>query len=289
MTKTGGTPPSLSSSSSCNIIFLDIDGVILPFPTFTEGINDKGAANVSDNNKKNTNNNEDARLFPDATLQALSHILEQLTQQATTAVSTLYNPIPSYVVLSSTWRVQPRYIAMIERSFHNFGLRRHEPSRQEQSQSSSTANHFASSSPLLNFQFLDITNPQLHSERQHEIYDWLVHKTCNYSNQHHEKQHPNNSCSRGSRNNRHCNNKSSLSLSSLSSPPSLWNVKAWIALDDEELVDGKANQRHQSVFQGHVVKTNSYVGLTMDDAQRAIELLQSQIQNDNNKQPTNPN
>lgn len=53
-------------------------------------------------------------------------------------------------------------------------------------------------------------------------------------------------------------------------------VKAWVALDDEDLVQGDENAAHASVFQGHAVLTDSHVGLTDRDAQTAITLLQKQ-------------
>ena len=56
------------------------------------------------------------------------------------------------------------------------------------------------------------------------------------------------------------------------------NVRAWVALDDEELLQGKCNEKYRQDFMGHVIKTNSEVGLTTADAQQAISLLRQQIQ-----------
>lgn len=55
------------------------------------------------------------------------------------------------------------------------------------------------------------------------------------------------------------------------------DVRAWIALDDEELVEGKVNAKHRATFEGHAVLIDSRKGLTDEDADEAIRLLQSQI------------
>ena len=52
---------------------------------------------------------------------------------------------------------------------------------------------------------------------------------------------------------------------------------AWVALDDEELVDGKANEPYRKHFQGKVVKTDSHQALTARDAQQAIQILSRQV------------
>mmetsp|Transcript_8083 Transcript_8083/g.12363 ORF Transcript_8083/g.12363 Transcript_8083/m.12363 type:complete len:177 (-) Transcript_8083:248-778(-) len=54
------------------------------------------------------------------------------------------------------------------------------------------------------------------------------------------------------------------------------NIEAWIALDDEELIEGDTNKKYCSEFQDHVVKTASHVGLTKKDAETAILLLKAQ-------------
>jgi hypothetical protein len=53
---------------------------------------------------------------------------------------------------------------------------------------------------------------------------------------------------------------------------------AWIALDDEELVEGEENNSQRQAFCGRVVKTASHIGLTCEDAQQALTLLENQLQ-----------
>jgi hypothetical protein len=52
---------------------------------------------------------------------------------------------------------------------------------------------------------------------------------------------------------------------------------AWIALDDEELVEGDENKGRRDAFRGRVVKTASHIGLTSEDAQHAVSLLLIQL------------
>jgi HAD domain in Swiss Army Knife RNA repair proteins len=96
--------------------------------------------------------------------------------------------------------------------------------------------------PLAKIQsFADMTDPTFHAERQHEIYRYLL----------------------GGKNNNACQ-----------------KTTAWVVLDDEELLEGKVNQNHRSIFQGHVVKTKSRLGLTATDAALAIRLLHQQLDMD---------
>jgi len=51
----------------------------------------------------------------------------------------------------------------------------------------------------------------------------------------------------------------------------------WLALDDEELIQGEENAKLASLFQGHVIKTISSIGLTEEDVDRGMQLWQEQL------------
>ena len=54
------------------------------------------------------------------------------------------------------------------------------------------------------------------------------------------------------------------------------HVRRWVALDDEELLEGAPNAARRAAFVGHAVKTLSHVGLTEGSAEMAISLLAQQ-------------
>jgi HAD domain in Swiss Army Knife RNA repair proteins len=53
--------------------------------------------------------------------------------------------------------------------------------------------------------------------------------------------------------------------------------RAWIALDDEELVDGPENRSRRIAFLNKAVRTRSHIGLTSEDAHHAVSLLCEQL------------
>ena len=180
------------------VIFLDIDGVLLPF---------------GNNNEKKEQSC--SGLFPDRTLEALSKLF----------VVPHDSPNKIALVLSSTWRVRPEFCRDILQAFQDYN----------ETFGNGSAN-------LLPTEFYDITNVENHSERQWEIQDWLM-----------TQQQQNNN-----------NNDDT--------------VTAWVALDDEELLEEDKNENYRSIFEGHVVKTTSSVGLTMTNVEMAIRLLLKQQQ-----------
>lgn len=177
------------------VIFIDMDGVLLPFPNSTPL--------------------PPGKLFPTSTLKPLARLWKHV-ENSNKKNQTNNNAVEW--VLSSTWRVQERYIRDIEEALQEFGI------------------------PLT---FSDITDPNNHTERQWEIQEW-------WNQQQHQLNHDNRS--------RH------LSQSCV-----------WLALDDEELLEGEKNEKYQSLFQGHVVKPASHVGLSEQDVDLAIRLWDSQL------------
>ena len=223
-----------------DIIFLDIDGVLLPFGGESDHDNVKGSANKENKNKNtstrktslNKNQEPTPWLFPKSTLGALNSIIKR-------------NDSPIYLVLSSTWRVQHTWVQQIEDCIRRFRKEEMEK-KMKRNMNKKSKNHNDTNKEdedYTNPIFFGMTNLNNHSERQWEIHEWL---------QTHAQ--------------------------SQSRP-----IRSWIALDDEELISGKKNQRHRSQFIGHVVKTESDVGLTLNDANLASKLLKKQQHAYNNK------
>ena len=181
---------SSEERNQLSVIFLDIDGVLLPFPPTTRA--------------QSSSKQQEQRLFPDCTLQALD---------------TLLSHTGAKLVLSSTWRVREDFRNDILDCFQSYH-------REQGSKSLSAVEGFWS-----------WTDVNMHSERQHEIQDWI------------EKHQPNH-----------------------------LNPIIWLALDDEELVEGEVNAKFKHMFQGHVVKTVSSVGLTKKDVEQGIKLWEAQQQ-----------
>jgi HAD domain in Swiss Army Knife RNA repair proteins len=210
------------------IVFLDIDGVLLPI---VSAIGPDEYDNIDDDVL-------DAlllllpprgRLFPQGTVDALSRIWQRV-------------PI-AQLVLSSTWRVHATWRRDILTELQTYG-----------------------NGPLTQLsQFYDVTDPTMHSERQHEIYRWL------------QQNH-------GYGGNNSTDTTASATTSSSSSQQNQQQgdhhrsvIAAWIALDDEDLLHGPANAEHRALFEGHVIHCQSKIGLTIDQAEEAAGLLQAQL------------
>ena len=208
------------------ILFLDIDGVLLPF----------GCSAIDDGSSPTMFSSSSSCLFPDSTLQALSMILEECRER---------NLPPVGLVLSSTWRVHEKFRQDILHGLANYARRQGGPLGEVT-------------------EFFDVTDPTLHSERQHEIYAWLESYIIASEDDQIQQQSTTTS-----------NTSCSDTAETRKVRPF---IRAWLALDDEELIQGPNYRALSSVFQGHVIKTDSSVGLTREDAQQALELLQWQIQ-----------
>jgi HAD domain in Swiss Army Knife RNA repair proteins len=219
------------------LIFLDIDGVLLPFPLSESAKQDLRTSSV---------------IFPKENLEALNYLMKSIRALATTTTgafpsdndksrqyheesSTGRNPDPE-IVLSSTWRVQDAFRQEILDSFQR-----------------SSFDHLSRMTD-----FYAITDIHLHTTRQHEIHSWI---------QKHLVQNPTNPRQLI---NRGCSNIRDGYYNDL--------VAAWIVIDDEEILEGVSNRIYRKTFEnGHVIKTDSNVGFTMQLAEKALRLIREQL------------
>jgi hypothetical protein len=86
-------------------------------------------------------------------------------------------------------------------------------------------------------EFWSMTDPNFHSERQWEIHKWLQENAS------------------GSKKEKVC----------------------WLALDDEELIEGEENESLRPFFQDHIIKTESALGLTEEDVDLGMLLWEAQL------------
>ena len=89
-------------------------------------------------------------------------------------------------------------------------------------------------------EFSDRTDPLVHTERQWEIYAWLEHQNLGKGNK---------------------------------------SLSVWLALDDEELLKEDKNAKHRAFFENHVVFTESHIGLSAANVDKAIKLWDQQTHN----------
>mmetsp|Transcript_31816 Transcript_31816/g.66394 ORF Transcript_31816/g.66394 Transcript_31816/m.66394 type:complete len:251 (-) Transcript_31816:1200-1952(-) len=229
-----------ADSKLVDVIFLDIDGVLLPFgdvvanTTYTDGC-----------------------IFPDRNMDALTELLQKMSAispaQASTesnADSTLKhkldiagtliegNPV---LVLSSTWRARPAFITDILSSFRSYvGARKDDVQLQRTWR------------PHLDF-FFDVVDPTFHASRHEEIYKWI--------DDHVETSTKSNLWAGGLDVTTHIARRKFI-------------VRSWIALDDEDLVnvfDGRGDTVN------HAIKTTSSLGLTSDLVDFAVSLISNQF------------
>ena len=201
MARRSAPPSELAARESppSPIVFLDVDGVLLPFGVGSEGVwrgDEKQSAS------------EGELLFPESALAALEHVVAET--RAT-------------IVLSSTWRSSAEAIEMLLHAFRSYAAKR-EAAAAERGESSALGCIDS---------FAHMTDPWRHDVRQHEIHRWLVEHSY---------------------------------------------TGAWVALDDEPLLDGAEQERLRPIFEGHVVQTESSRGLTWELAEAAVALLRVQQQ-----------
>ncbi|KAL9181719.1 hypothetical protein ACHAXT_012062 [Thalassiosira profunda] len=139
------------------VVFLDIDGVLCPFGGARDGV------------RKDTY--VDGCIFPDGTMEALTDLLRRMQSITITAPPSTTNDASCekvvargdpVLVLSSTWRAQPRFVEEILRSFRAYV----------------SARGLEDASVLQVWDgrlesFFDVVDPNFHATRNEEIYRWI--------------------------------------------------------------------------------------------------------------------
>ena len=134
-----------------DIIFLDIDGVLLPF---------------GDATTKTKNDDDcfvDGCLFPNRTMKAFTALLSHLASSCVQSYA--YNP---KIVLSSTWRTRSDFIQDILSSFRAYAAASNCGAAIRESSWNNTQ-HLLNNGCF----FFDITDPKYFATRHEEIYKWV--------------------------------------------------------------------------------------------------------------------
>jgi len=221
-----------------DVIFLDIDGVLLPFG---------GTRDKYHNDKQST----DGCLFPDCTMEALTTLIQRIRNFSINNNTSCQKVIQGnpVLVLSSTWRARPEFIQDILSSFNVYA---------QNNEDASILQTWKESKCLETF--FDITDPNYHSTRQDEIMKWLEKNVVNV---------------KGKKKN---NNSQHTTCSSKTAKKQQFIVRSWIALDDEDLINVEGNvTQHSDIMKQHAVQTKSSVGLTLEDTEFGVQLIQKQI------------
>ena len=221
-------PTAAAAVGLVDVIFLDIDGVLLPFGG--DGDHDGGTA--------------PGCIFPDRTMDALTSLIDRagrlLLEAAAAGEPARGNPA---LVLSSTWRVRADFVDDIVSSLTRHAARRRGPVGDGGGRDWTTA--WPSPGSPDGGPFFDMTDPLHQSTRCDEVYKWvsanagLVHRTDG------------------------------------GGTTRTFRVRSWIALDDEDLVNVEGRTVGDAVR--HAVRTESSVGLTEDDVDVAMGLIEAQI------------
>lgn len=139
-----------------DVIFLDIDGVLLPF------------GGSGDNSSKDNLSFKDGCIFPIGAMDALTTLLQRICDislgtAASSGLAIRGNPV---LVLSSTWRARPEFIQDILSSFRAYNVGDGK-SRElnDKDVLKIWDNHQES--------FFDIIDTNYHATRHDEIYKWV--------------------------------------------------------------------------------------------------------------------
>jgi hypothetical protein len=112
--------------------------------------------------------------------------------------------------------------------------------------------------------FFDLVDPCYHATRHDEIFSWIR------DNERGKNNHNNNNSSKK----RKRRTPQELECSSTVVD---FQVRSWIALDDEDLVNVEEDRVEKKAIP-HAVKTGSSVGLMLQDVQLGVKLLEDQMQ-----------
>lgn len=162
------------------------------------------------------------------------------------------NPV---LVLSSTWRAQQEFITDILDSFKGYVAFMQLKKKQQQSEVQQIWK------PHLDA-FFDLVDPCYHATRHDEIFSWV----------------------RDNEKGKHRSNNDSSKKRKRRTPQELectatmvdFQVRSWIALDDEDLVNVEEDRVEKKAIP-HAVKTESSVGLTLQDVDLGVKLLEDQM------------
>lgn len=232
-----------------DIIFLDIDGVLLPFGDATTKTKNYDDCFV------------DGCLFPNRTMKAFTALLFHLASSCVvTDVVNNDNKIQSYaynpkIVLSSTWRTRSDFIQDILSSFRAYAASSTASNCSAAIQESSwNTQHLLNNGCF----FFDITDPKYFATRHEEIYKWVQ---SNANNRRSRAQYKN------------IIFRSWISL----------DDEDIVHVED---YGGGGGVTIMEDAKKHAVKTISSIGLTVTDVELGIALLEKQILDYHSHHPT---
>ena len=256
---------SMPKKKLVDVIFLDIDGVLLPFGDDADGRSSSYSSSYSSiSDQRRT----EGCIFPDRTMEALTTLLMHLDDDATSRrekegakkkknggdddddASSSDHHHRAELVLSSSWRSRPDFVEDILSSFRAYATTSGGGRRKEDA-----ANVMRVWESRID-SFFDITDPNYHATRHDEIYNWVRQSSSRKGNK---------------------ISKANATTTTKEGGGGLggYIIRSWIALDDEDLVNVEG--RIVPDANGHAVKTDSSIGLTHADVRRGIRLMEEQI------------